>query len=464
MGSAEQMKSVRDFAERDQRPIETVVYKTVDGQDLQLQMCRPDGWQARSTGSGQAGQKRAALVWIHGGGWTGGGPGMMAMHMKYSASRGAVGFAVQYRLMKSSGYKPDKKLSDDENAKLKAARMKEFMAGPGLADLVADCEDAIRYIRANAEELGIDPNKIVAIGDSAGAHLTSCLGTLADEDARVNAAIPCSSISDLTTGFGPPYVKPSPGLEGKELAEDPGRLERAKALSPVFNIEEDGPPFLILAGQHDWLKDEPANFYQALQQKGVDCEFILYATAKHAFIVYGYSASLKEITQALLDIDAFLVKRGFLEGTSGLRMPGGNTTDEVVADIADPFSDERILENEHDFPDFLTLSLQVKPPATFKGVLVEMPGCFGMKWHVNNGGHDFTARRMRQRGKQIKLTPEAWNDVRVSMGEDSVKITVGDQETEIPNTIRHTFVADKIILNQELGAEVRNVKIIGRAE
>ena len=68
-------------------------------------------------------------------------------------------------------------------AKLKAAAHQAFMDGPSLKDLVADCEDAVRYIRKHANELGVDPDKIVAIGDSAGAHLTSALGTLAGKDA-----------------------------------------------------------------------------------------------------------------------------------------------------------------------------------------------------------------------------------------------------------------------------------------
>lgn len=448
--------TVRDIAERDQRPVEKLIYKKADGKDLRLLICKPDGWQK--------GQKRTAIVWIHGGGWLGGAPEAMNMHMKYSAARGAVGFAIQYRLMTGGGYRNNKKLSAEENAKRKAAKRKEFLDGLDMKDLVADCEDAIRYIRKNADELGVDPNKIVAIGDSAGAHLTSALGTVAAEDARVNVCIPCSSISDLTTGFGPDYIKPSPGMDGKKIEEDPARLKRGKAMSPVFNIHKNGPAFLVLAGKHDWLRDEPENFHKALKAAGVDAEFIMYPTAKHAFIVYGYSASLKEITQALLDMDAFLVKRGFLEGKSPLVMPGGNTVDKVVAEIKGPFTDEKVIENKNDFPEFLTISMKVKPPKKFRGQLFEMPGCFGAKWNVNNGGHDFTGRRMRQRGKQIKLKPEEWNDVVVSMGPEKVKIKAGDQETEIKNNIKHGFVSDKIIFNKGTKAEIKDVEVFGNAK
>ena len=306
-------RTIRDHAERDTRPVETRIYKQVDGQDLRLLVCKPDGWQA--------GQKRAAMVWIHGGGWVGGAPEAFLPQMNYSAARGAVAFGIQYRLMTSGGYKDDKKLSDEENEKRRVEKRKGFFEGASLGDLVADCQDAMRYIRANSDALGVDPERITAIGDSAGAHLAACLGTVAEGDARANAVIACSSISDLTTGFGPDYIKPSAGFDGKELEEDPERLARAKKLSPFFNITDNGTAFLILAGRNDWLKEEPKRFFDALLAKGVDCEFKSYAQGRHAFIVYGYSASDEQITRAILDLDAFLVARGLLDGRHALAMP-----------------------------------------------------------------------------------------------------------------------------------------------
>jgi len=306
-------RSLRYFAERDERPVEAVVYKKVGNTGLQLLVCKPDGWQP--------GEKRPAMVWIHGGGWVAGSPKQFVPHMKCSAARGAVAFGVQYRLMKSRGYRDDKKLSDEENRRLKEEKHRAFMDGPGLRDCIADCGDAIRHIREHADELGVDTDRISVIGDSAGAYLAACLGTLAEGDARANAVIACSSISDLTTGFGPGYVKPSGDGSGKSLADDPERMARAKALSPLFNISENGTSFLILAGRNDWLKDEPKRFYEALKEGGSDCELKLYTAARHAFIVYGYTATDEQVTRAILDMDAFLVKRGLLDGPPSLAMP-----------------------------------------------------------------------------------------------------------------------------------------------
>jgi acetyl esterase/lipase len=223
--------------------------------------------------------------------------------------------------MNSSGYKDDKTLSGEENRKRREAMQRAFMEGPSIFDCIADCEDAVRYIRQNADALGVDPQKLVSIGDSSGAHLAACLGTLAPGDARVNAMVLCSSISDLTYKFGRNSIKPSPGFEGKELEEDPDRLKRAKAASPLFNISKDTASVLILHGQRDWLGDEPERFHEALRAGGVDVEYKVYPTAKHAFIVYGYSATDEQITQTILDIDAFLLKRGYLEPGVEIQMP-----------------------------------------------------------------------------------------------------------------------------------------------
>jgi len=436
----ERAMTIRDFAERDKRPVETAIYKQAGDQGLRLLVCKPDGWKP--------GKKHPAMVWIHGGGFTGGAPEAFFPHMKVSAARGAMAFGVQYRLMESSGYRSNKNLSDEENRRRKQARSKAFMAGPSLTDCIADCEDAMRYIRGHAEELGVDRARVSVIGDSAGAYLAACLGTLSKGDARPNAVIACSSISDLTTGFGPAYVKPG---------------EDAKALSPCFSIPGNAPPCLILHGANDWLKDEPKRFCEALQGKGVDCEYTTYPTGKHAFIVYNYSATLEEMSRALLDMDAFLLKRGLLDGPTTIAMPDYAPVKEIVAEIADAFNEKRVLEREGDFPGFLTIELQVNPAATFTGTLFDLTGTYGCRYTVDNRGHDFTALRMRQRGKQIVLQPEVWQHVRVSLAKERVVITVGDQRAEIANELGHAFVSDEIVFGDGLDAEIKDVKVHGYA-
>jgi len=445
--------SLRYFAEYDKRPVESHNFKTVEGRELNILVCKPDGWKRSDT--------RAAMVWVHGGGWVSGGEKAFEAFTRYSATRGAVGFSITYRFMKSGSYRDNPKLSAEENNKACEAKRKEFIEGPSLNDLVGDCADAIRFIRSRAKEFGIDPQRISAIGDSAGAHLVASLGTIVSRDARVNVVIACSSISDLTYKFGRDYVKPSPGFGGKEMEEDPERLARAKAASPFFNISKTTPPFLVLAGKNDWLGDEPERFYKALKAKGVDCEMRTYPTAKHAFVIYGYSATLEEMTQALIDIDAFLLKRGLLDGPTSIRMPDYRGSKEVIIAVKETFKGPKTFKQERDFPAFITLSMKVKPADKFNGTLFNLVGKYGCKLQVKNGGYDFNAIKIRKRGKQFGLKSGEWQDVFVSLGKDKIIIRVGDRLTEIPNKAGQSFAANELIIGEKLNAEIRDLKVFG---
>ena len=99
--------------------------------------------------------KAPVLVAVHGGGWQVGTRKFYSNWGPYLAKNGYAVFAIEYRLMK-----PDVKTY------------------PGA---VYDTKAAVQYVRANAGELGIDPERIGMAGDSAGAHL-SALVALAGEE------------------------------------------------------------------------------------------------------------------------------------------------------------------------------------------------------------------------------------------------------------------------------------------
>ena len=100
-------------------------------------------------------ERRPAVVFLHGGGWGAGNPDQWFPQCRYFALRGLVGVSVQYRLK-----------SDTTT----------------VAECVTDCKSAIRYLRRNAGGLGIDPEKIVVVGESAGGHLAAALGTIEGYD------------------------------------------------------------------------------------------------------------------------------------------------------------------------------------------------------------------------------------------------------------------------------------------
>src|SRR5436190_9950210 len=101
--------------------------------------------------------KAPVLVAVHGGGWQVGSRKFYMNWGPYLAKNGFAVFAIEYRLMK-----PDVK------------------AYPGA---VYDTKAAVQYIRANAGELGIDPERIGMVGDSAGAHLSALVALAGEEPA-----------------------------------------------------------------------------------------------------------------------------------------------------------------------------------------------------------------------------------------------------------------------------------------
>lgn len=119
-----------------------------------------------------------------------------------------------------------------------------------------DVRAAVRWLRAHAPEVGIDPQRIGVWGVSAGAHLAGLLGTAvgdeledaqAQHSARVQAVGNVSGVMDFLDpafSLGP---QPLP-LFGAPLGDC---LDLAALASPVTHVTADAPPFLHLHGTHD---------------------------------------------------------------------------------------------------------------------------------------------------------------------------------------------------------------------
>ncbi|MDF1659592.1 MAG: alpha/beta hydrolase, partial [Verrucomicrobiales bacterium] len=169
----------------------------------------------------------------HGGGWRSGskdGGQWSSLPASYAA-KGYVCISVNYRLTGDGG---------------------------GFPACVHDVKNAVRWFRANAEELGLDPNRIGAYGNSAGAHLVSMLGlvkpgadlegdgTFLEEPSLVQAVCASATPSDFLSWKGEPF--PNRGfLEGDEAT----LTERATAASPISHVAEEAPPFLLIHAKDD---------------------------------------------------------------------------------------------------------------------------------------------------------------------------------------------------------------------
>ena len=163
-------------------------------------------------------------------------------------------------------------------------------------EIVADMQRSVRFIRANAQKFGIDPNKIGVTGGSAGGHLSLMLGTrvtLANPKAvdlvdRVSSevnAVACfyppvdflswNKEGDSKEGIGPLNTRAPAFGPIVETAE--GRAKAGHELSPLFWISDKTPPTYIVQGDADPLvPDSQARRYLArAKEVGAKAEVLI---------------------------------------------------------------------------------------------------------------------------------------------------------------------------------------------
>ncbi len=208
------------------------------------------------------GERLPVVIWVHGGGWRAGSKNQCpAVPM---VSRGFAVASVQYR----------------------------FTNVAPMPAQIEDCKAAIRFLRARADEYGLDKDRFGAWGASAGGHLVALLGTAgdhaewdfgphADQSSRVQA---------VCNWFGPTDIERMTRTEGGQLALTPligdlpkSRPEKVKAASPVTYVSADDPPFLIMHGDQDRLVpvEQSRVLHEALRAAGVNSELVVIPGAGH---------------------------------------------------------------------------------------------------------------------------------------------------------------------------------------
>ena len=199
------------------------LYREASPEPLRLHVFRPDGWKT--------GDRRSALIWFFGGGWTTGRPGFSVPFARWAASLGMVGIAPDYRV------------GD------------RFGTPPILA--VADGREVLHWVEQHADELGIDRTRIVVGGNSAGAHLALW-----------------AAIAHTPPGCDPaeaPSVKPAALVLTSAPSDTSGAgSERfgcadPKALSPIHQLDPRMPPVIEFHGEED--KTIPVAYATALHER-----------------------------------------------------------------------------------------------------------------------------------------------------------------------------------------------------
>ena len=217
--------AVRDYVVR--------AYKTVGAESLVVHVFNP----------AKTGVRRAAVVLFHGGGFVWGSPDITDGSAREYAARGIVAFSAQYRLADRKSITP--------------------------IDQLEDAFDVIRWVRRHADEYGIDPNRVIAHGVSAGGYLATMAAGDKDDAVRPNALVLWSPGVD--TGDDPFF-------NGLLLGRAQGTT-----LSPMTRMRSPMPPMIIISGALDSVTfDAAARRYctRATELKS-QCELHTYPNLGH---------------------------------------------------------------------------------------------------------------------------------------------------------------------------------------
>lgn len=261
------------------------IYKTVGDVRLPIYIFTPADHKPSD--------RRPAIVFFFGGGWTGGTPTQFAPQCRYLASRGMVAMTADYRVFGRHG--------------------------TPVVKCVEDARSAVRWARANAARLGVDPKRIAAGGGSAGGHLAACTALLQNFDAPGDdASVSCAP--NALVLFNPALVLAPRDGSNTFSAE---RLERLRGrfgaepekLSPLHHVRTGAPPTLILHGKADQVVPYRSveMFAEAMKKAGNRCELIGYDGRGHGFFNYrgGNAADFIATTR---EMDKFLASLGWLKG------------------------------------------------------------------------------------------------------------------------------------------------------
>jgi acetyl esterase/lipase len=251
---------------------ESHVFRETVPSPVRVHVFKPAGWSAAD--------RRAGFVWFFGGGFVRGTPLQSAGWAKRAAGLGLVGFAPDYRTA-------------------------ERWPGVSATTTVADARAALRWIQDHAAELGVDPERIVVGGSSAGGHLALW-----------------TAITKTPTGLDPeeaPRFKPaalllsSPACDTSKLTGL--RAERftgfdPAAFSPLQNLDPTMPPVFLIHGDADTTVPyaHAVALHRALVDSGNECEFVTVPGGTHKF-----SSELADWKRRLTELHrAFLEKHHLL--------------------------------------------------------------------------------------------------------------------------------------------------------
>lgn len=249
--------TAQTIEQQEHRIIRDIEYANVGGLPLRLDLYLPE----------DVSPPVACVVFVHGGGWKGGSKNSAQKNASWMTDHGFAIASIEYRLT-------------------------DVARWPAQID---DCYAAVRWVRTNASEHGIDPDKIGAWGTSAGAHLASIMGTRRNP----NPESVSSRVQAVCDWFGPSQLLTMPpnNIGNGRTEEDIAKSNGAKLLgatvrdvpklardaSAIDHVSPEDASFLIMHGDEDpgVPLEQSTQLHAKLIRCGVDSTLHVLDGAKH---------------------------------------------------------------------------------------------------------------------------------------------------------------------------------------
>ena len=245
------------------RPPETETYARSKGEDLKLDVWRPDA----AGGPPAAEGGRPAIIVVHGGGWRSGARGEFPDWNAWLSDEGYVVFDIDYRLAPP----------------------------PSWQDAPGDVRCAVAWVKENSNRYGVDPERVALMGRSAGGHLallaaysegasppTAGCGAQGERDTTVAAVAAFYPPTDLARLSSMGYLAGVDRFLGGTSRALPGRYRHS---SPVARVGPDDPPTFLVHGGDDEIvpPGESELLAGRLREVGVPHRYVKLPWANHTF-------------------------------------------------------------------------------------------------------------------------------------------------------------------------------------
>lgn len=252
-------------------PQKSLVFKMTPQGELKMHFFFPPDWKPDD--------RRPGIIFWFGGGFVGGSPSQFYAKSEYFAGRGLVCAAAEYRVKNAHGTSLDK--------------------------CVEDARSAIRWLKQHAGEYGIDPEKVIASGGSAGGTLSLLValatGPDAEDDPKDISPRPCAMVL-----FNPAQGEAVRSRIDAALSDKPRVLEQIAGLD---RPQPGQPPAIFFFGTADQLLPPSQEFCRTAIKLGNRCELWTADGQGHGFF---NRSPWHEAT--LFQADKFLSSLGYLQG------------------------------------------------------------------------------------------------------------------------------------------------------